>query len=161
MVFSPWKKSGFIRGVWVSNLGDDIQVPFPFYNFFSLHFLLTIMSAVFRFNPQCLAHASWCWAVTDILDLGQLNCTLTMLVVWLQGLKFSWCHIGCYIECRMGCSDINKKNKLQIPPVNHEMNLLSLINPSLPHVYYSTTVSNHGLIRLKKFVSQISRNLCN
>jgi hypothetical protein len=40
------------------------------------------------------------------------------------------------------------------------MNLLSLINPSLAHVYCSTTLSNHGLIRLKKFVSQSYRNLC-
>jgi hypothetical protein len=79
----------------------------------------------------------------------------------MQGLKFSWYHIGCYMGCRIGCSDTNKKNKLQIPLVNREMNLLSLINPSLAHVYCSTTVSNHGLIRLKKFVSRISCNLCN
>jgi hypothetical protein len=30
------------------------------------------------------------------------------------------------------------------------MNLLRLINPSLSHVYCSMTLSNHGLIRLKK-----------
>ena len=30
------------------------------------------------------------------------------------------------------------------------MNLLSLINPSLAHIYGSTTLSNHRLIRLKK-----------
>ena len=29
------------------------------------------------------------------------------------------------------------------------MNLLSLINPSVAHIYCSTTLSNHGLIRLK------------
>jgi hypothetical protein len=33
------------------------------------------------------------------------------------------------------------------------MNLLSLINPSLAHVYCGATLSNHGLNRLKKFVS--------
>ena len=38
---------------------------------------------------------------------------------------------------------------------------LSLINLSLAHVYCNTTSSNHGLIRLKRFVSQISRKLCN
>ena len=38
---------------------------------------------------------------------------------------------------------------------------LSLINMSLAHVYCSTTLSNHKLIRLKRFVSQISRKLCN
>ena len=52
--------------------------------------------------------------------------------------------------CRIGCSDTNKKNKLQNPSVIHEMNLLSLINPPLAHVYCSTTLSNHDLIRLKK-----------
>jgi hypothetical protein len=31
---------------------------------------------------------------------------------------------------------------------NLQDDLLSLINPSLPYVYYSTTLSNHGLIRL-------------
>ena len=36
------------------------------------------------------------------------------------------------------------------------MNLLNLINPSLAHVYCSTTLSNHGLIRLIRFVSSIS-----
>ena len=38
---------------------------------------------------------------------------------------------------------------------------LSLINLSSAHVYCSTTLSNHGLIRLKRSVSQISRKLCN
>ena len=41
------------------------------------------------------------------------------------------------------------------------MNLLSLINPSLAHIYCSTTLSNHGLIRLNRFVLQISLNMCN
>ena len=41
------------------------------------------------------------------------------------------------------------KNKLQNLSVLHETNLLSLINPSLAHVYCSTTLSNHRLIRLK------------
>ena len=31
----------------------------------------------------------------------------------------------------------------------YETNLLSLINPPLAHIYCSTTLSNHGLIRLK------------
>jgi hypothetical protein len=51
---------------------------------------------------------------------------------------------------RTGCSDTNKKNKLQNPSVIRETNLLSLINPSLAHVYYSTILLNHSLIRLKK-----------
>ena len=38
---------------------------------------------------------------------------------------------------------------------NHETNLFSLINPSLEVVYYSTTLSNHGPIRLKRFVPQL------
>ena len=53
------------------------------------------------------------------------------------------------------------KNKLQNPLVLHETNLLSLINPSSAHAYCITTLSNHGLIRLKRFVSQISHKLCN
>ena len=57
----------------------------------------------------------------------------------------------------MGCSDTNK-NKLQNPSVIHETNLVSLINPSLAYIYCSTTLSNHRLIRLKKFVSQQFHN---
>jgi hypothetical protein len=41
------------------------------------------------------------------------------------------------------------------------MNLLSLINPSLTYVFFNTTLSNYGLIRLKKFVTQIYRNMYN
>jgi hypothetical protein len=40
---------------------------------------------------------------------------------------------------------------------NPEINLLNLINPSLAHVYCSTTLSNHELIRFKKIISQNSR----
>jgi hypothetical protein len=69
--------------------------------------------------------------------------------VRMQRLKFNWCHIKCYMRCRIGCSDIDKKNKLQITSVNCETNLLSLINPLLAHTYCSTIVSNHGLIGLK------------
>ena len=36
------------------------------------------------------------------------------------------------------------------------MNLLSLINPSLEIVYYSTTLSNRYIIRFIRFVSQFS-----
>lgn len=36
-----------------------------------------------------------------------------------------------------------------------------LIKPSLANVYYSTTLSNHETYRLKRFVSQNSRNLYN
>jgi hypothetical protein len=43
-------------------------------------------------------------------------------------------------------------------PVNYETNLLNLINPSLANVYCSTSLSNHGVIRLKRFVSQFTRN---
>jgi hypothetical protein len=39
------------------------------------------------------------------------------------------------------------------------MNLLRLINLSLAHVYCSMILSNHGMIRLKKFVSQNTRNV--
>ena len=38
---------------------------------------------------------------------------------------------------------------------NRETTLLSLINPSLEVVYSSTTLSNHGPIRLKRFVLQL------
>ena len=37
---------------------------------------------------------------------------------------------------------------------NREMNLLSLINMSLEFVYGSAALSNHDLIRLKRFISQ-------
>jgi hypothetical protein len=50
---------------------------------------------------------------------------------------------------RNGCLDINKKTN----NITRETNLVSLINLSLAHVYCSTTLLNHGLIRLKKFVS--------
>jgi hypothetical protein len=53
---------------------------------------------------------------------------------------------GVTLGCRMGCFILIKK---QITVIR-KMNLLSLINPSLAHVYCSTTLSNHGLIRLKK-----------
>jgi hypothetical protein len=59
-----------------------------------------------------------------------------------------------------GYSDTNKKNKLHNPSVLRKMNLLSLINPSLTYVYCSILLSNHKLIRLKRFVSQNSLNLC-
>ena len=32
---------------------------------------------------------------------------------------------------------------------------MCLINPSLEIIYYSTPLSNHGLIRLKRFVSKL------
>jgi len=32
----------------------------------------------------------------------------------MQGLKFSWCHIGCYMECCIGCSDTNKKQIIEV-----------------------------------------------
>ena len=42
---------------------------------------------------------------------------------------------------------------------NRDTNLLSIINPSLEVVYYSTILSNHGSIRIKRFVSQLTRGL--
>jgi hypothetical protein len=42
--------------------------------------------------------------------------------------------ISIHMECYMGYSDTNKKNKLQNLSVNRETNLLSLINSSLAHV---------------------------
>jgi hypothetical protein len=51
------------------------------------------------------------------------------------------------------------KNKLQNPLVICEMNLLSLINLSLAHVYRSTTLSNHELIRLKN-LSRKTVSIC-
>ena len=68
---------------------------------------------------------------------------------------------GVIWRCRMGCSNTNKKNKLQNPPVNREMNLLSLINPSIAHVSTVALMANHGLISLKTFVSQFPIKLCN
>ena len=53
------------------------------------------------------------------------------------------------------------QNKLQIPHINCETNLLSLINLSLRNVYCSITLSNHGVVRLKRFVSQFTCKLCN
>ena len=44
---------------------------------------------------------------------------------------------------------------------NCETNLLSLINPLLANVYCSTTLSNHSVIRLKRFVSRFTCKLCN
>ena len=38
------------------------------------------------------------------------------------------------------------------------MNLLSLINPSLANINCSTILSNHDVIRLKRFVSQLDLN---
>ena len=61
----------------------------------------------------------------------------------------------------MGYSDTNKNNKLHNPSVLHETNFLNIIKSSLAHGYCSTTLSNHDLIRLKKFVSQIGHNLYN
>ena len=81
--------------------------------------------------------------------------------VFKLGCKVLECHMGCHIRISYGYLDTNKKNKLQNPLVNHETNLLSLINLLLTHVYCSTLLSNHGLIRLKRFVSQNSRKLCN
>ena len=46
--------------------------------------------------------------------------------------------------------------QLNILPGNYEINLLSLINPSLTNIYCSTTLSNHCAIRVKRFVSQFS-----
>jgi hypothetical protein len=50
----------------------------------------------------------------------------------------------------MGCSDTNKKKLITELVCNCEKNLLRLINPSLAHVYCSTTLANHGLFKLKK-----------
>ena len=41
------------------------------------------------------------------------------------------------------------------------INLLNLINLLLVYVYCNTKLSNHKLIRIKKFISQISRNILN
>jgi hypothetical protein len=49
----------------------------------------------------------------------------------------------------------------KIPPINCETNLLSLINSLLANVYCSETLSNHGVIRLKRFVLQFTCKLCN
>jgi hypothetical protein len=62
---------------------------------------------------------------------------------WFSSMSYSIeCHIGCY----MGCSNSNK-NKLQNLSVNPETNLLSLINQSLAHIYCTTLLLNHELIR--------------
>ena len=41
------------------------------------------------------------------------------------------------------------------------LNLMSLINPSLEYVYCSNLVSNNAIIRLIRFVSRFTVNLCN
>jgi len=46
-------------------------------------------------------------------------------------------------------------------PVKCETNLLNLINSSLANIYCRVTLSNHGAIRLKRFISQFTRELCN
>ena len=38
---------------------------------------------------------------------------------------------------------------------------ISLINLSLANIYCSTTLSNHGVIRLKRFISRFTCKLCN
>jgi hypothetical protein len=45
------------------------------------------------------------------------------------------------------------QNRLHKSDLIHETNLLSIINPSSAQIYYSTTWSNHELIRLNGFVS--------
>jgi hypothetical protein len=53
------------------------------------------------------------------------------------GRKILGCHIRYHMSCCIRCLDTNLKtnyNKLQNLLVNHEMNLLSLINLSLAHV---------------------------
>ena len=54
---------------------------------------------------------------------------------------------------RMGCSDTNKKNKLQNPSVIRKTNLLSLMNPLLAHV----TVAPHCQIMDKLGLKNSSR----
>jgi hypothetical protein len=60
----------------------------------------------------------------------------------------------------MGCSDINKKqitesvSKLRDEFIKPNESVISTC-------VSSTLLSNHGLIRLNRFVSQSSRNLCN
>jgi hypothetical protein len=39
------------------------------------------------------------------------------------------------------------------------MNLLKLINPSLAHIYCSTSLSNHKLIRLKKCLAKYTQSV--
>jgi len=61
---------------------------------------------------------------------------------------------------RLCLSSASARPRLQ-PAIIYETNLLSLINPLLEYIYCSTTLSNHALIRLNRFVSQISLHLCN
>ena len=55
-------------------------------------------------------------------------------------------------ECSLG-SSVVVEVLVQNSSVNYEMNLMSLINSSLEHVYCSNLVPNHSLIRLIIFVS--------
>ena len=110
---------------------------------------------------------SWTWGDSDFCDV---YCSLGVVAFrsrrpFIRPCLDPGCKLfGCYIWCYVGVSYVGIriliKNKLQNPLVNHEMNLLNLINPSLAHIC-STLLSNHELIRLKRFVSQSSRNLCN
>jgi hypothetical protein len=63
-------------------------------------------------------------------------------------------------EDAVGRTSAGDAPKLHNPSVLRKMNLLSLINPSSAYVYCSILLSNHRLIRLKRFVSQNSLNLC-
>jgi hypothetical protein len=94
------------------------------------------------------SHCALCNGPLELNFMLKPSFWLRLGGVWMQTLKFSWYHIRCYIGVTWGVR-ILIKNKLQIPSVNRETNLLRLINPSLAHVYFSTILSNHGLIRLK------------
>ena len=60
----------------------------------------------------------------------------------------------------MECSDTNKKINYRIIHTVRDEFIKS--NYSVISICYcSTALSNDGLIRLKRFVSQISRKLCN
>jgi hypothetical protein len=97
--------------------------------------------------------SKWVWSTAS---LGQCS----VLVCWMNGLMDPRTKVEelSHWDATWGVRILIKK--LQNPSVIRETNLLSLINLSLAYIYCSTTLSNHELIRLKKFVSQNSLNLC-
>jgi hypothetical protein len=56
---------------------------------------------------------------------------------------------------------VKKTNYITNSSRNRETNLLSLIKPSLAHCVTAALKANHGLIKLKRFVSRFSTKMCN
>ena len=70
-----------------------------------------------------------------------------------DGLKESFGPLG------LKLSRARETRSVALTIMLREMNLLTLINSSLAHIYGSTTLSKYGLIRLNRFISSISREV--